>query len=183
MIYDEKIVVEGLRKGDNKAYAAMVKRFEPSMTLLVSNFIYDRQEMSDMVNHIFEEALLKIEYYTPTHKFSTWLFTIGKNNCIDYCRTRKRRPDNVSMPKDVDVFIAGDGDCPENQFIRNQQREAVERAINSLRDKPKLYVTEYYLNQLKYEEISNKYNEKETTIRACVHRAREKLKKKLIKYR
>jgi len=180
MKYDETIVVEGLRRGDQKAYTAMVQRFKHSMFILINGFVYNRHDTLDLMTHSFEDAFLKISYYNPTSKFSTWLFSIAKNNCIDFLRTRHFVVGEVEVSKLCEHIRCG-GCTPEEAFIHNQQAEMVHRLVNRLREKPKKYVTEYYFEQLKYSEISEKHQISETTVRVHIHRARNKMLELLTK--
>lgn len=178
MKYDEHIVVAGLRKGDQKAYKAMVQRFKPALSILIGNIVYNREDAKDLLTHTFEDAFLKIDYYNPTSKFSTWLFCIAKNNCIDHLRTRHMVVGEMEVAEVCENVKCG---CftPEELFIRNQQAEMIHRVVNRLKEKQKALVTDYYFNQLKYSEISEKHQIPETTIRVHIHRAKERMFKLL----
>lgn len=178
MKYDEDIVVAGLRKGDQRAYKTMVQRFKPSMFVLINNIVYNRHDAKDLLTHTFEDAYLNIHRFQPYHKFSTWLFSIAKNNCIDYLRTRHEVAGEMSV-NDLCENIRCNCSTPEEMFIRNQQAEMIHRVVNRLKGKQKVLVTDYYFNQLKYSEISEKHQMPETTIRVHIHRAKERMYKLL----
>lgn len=180
MKYDEVIVVEGLRRGDPKAYKAMVSRFKTSLYVLIHSFVYCTQDAEDLLTHTFEDAFLKINYYKPTAKFSTWLFSIAKYNCIDFLRTKNRRIIEMQLIEDH-KSISTDVPTPEELFIYNQQMEMVDRAISKFKAKTQIAVREYYFGGLIYDEIAEKYQIPASTIRGTVKRAREHLKELLTK--
>ena len=180
MKYEEHIVVEGLRKGDSQAYKAMVSRFKTSLYVMIYTFVNHKEDAESLMTHTFEDACLKIKYYQPTNKFSTWLFSIAKNNCIDFIRTKNRRITEVTLTEDC-KFISYGVETPEDLFIYNQQMEMVERAVSKLKCKTRLMVEEYYFNGLQFHEIADKYQEPSSTIRVRVLRARERLKELLTK--
>jgi len=107
MKYVEEIVVEGLRRGDSEAYKAMVDRFKAPLFVLILSFIYHKEDAEDLLTHTFEDACLKIRHYQPTNKFSTWLFSIAKNNCIDFIRTKNRRIIEVELSEDCKSISYG----------------------------------------------------------------------------
>lgn len=179
MKYDEHIVVDGLRNKDPEAYKMMVSRFEMSLFIMVYTMVNNKHDASDIVTHTFEDAFLKIHYYTPVCKFSTWLFSIGKNNCIDFLRTKHEFVGDAIDVADVLVHRADPNPTPEQQFIRNQEREIVQRAMGRLKFIPQLYVNEFYFNGLRYHEIADKYQVPSSTIRVHVLRAKRKLQELL----
>ena len=180
MKYEEHIVVEGLRKGDSQAYKAMVSRFKTSLYVLAYTMLNNEQDAHDMVTHTFEDAFLKIDYYSPTNKFSTWLFSIAKHNCIDFIRTQKYRQMEVGFTPEC-LHVIASGSSPDEIYIRNQQMEMIDRVIAKMKGKTRVAVKEFYFNGLHYHEIAEKYQEPSSTIRVRVLRARERLKELLTK--
>lgn len=180
MKYDEVIVVEGLRRGDPAAYKAMVSRFKNSLYVLAYTMLNNEQDAHDMVTHTFEDAFLKIGYYTPTSRFSTWLFSIAKHNCIDFIRTQRYRQMEVGFTPECLQMVAV-GHSPEEMCIHNQQMEMVDRAVSKMKVKMRVAVKEFYFNGLHYHEIAEKYSVPSSTVRVRVKRARERLKELLTK--
>jgi len=180
MKYNEDIVVEGLRQGNPAAYKAMVSRFKTSLYVLIFNFVNRKEDAEDLMVHTFEDAFLKISYYNPTSKFSTWLFSIAKNNCIDFLRGKRRKILEVELTESC-KNLASNTLTPEQLFIYNQQLEMVDRAISKLKDHTRIAVKEYCFEGLQYHEIAEKYQVSSSTIRVRVLRARERLKELLTK--
>lgn len=180
MKYEESIVVEGLRKGNPEAYKAMVRRFKNSLYVLIFTFVNHKDDAETLLTHTFEDAFLKIQYYTPTCKFSTWLFSIAKNNCIDFLRVKSHKIAEVELTSECQMISMG-VETPEELFIHNQQMEMIDRAISKLKVKTRIAVKEFYFEGLHYHEIAEKYQIPSSTIRVCVKRARERLKELLTK--
>lgn len=178
MKYDEDIVVAGLRKGDQRAYKTMVQRFKPSMFVLINNIVYNKQDAKDLLTHTFEDAFLNIHRFMPYHKFSTWLFSIAKNNCIDFLRTKHMVAGDPEV-SDLCEHVKCSGFTPEELFIRNQQAAMIRRVVSRLKPKSRNFVTDYYFAQLKYSEISEKYQIPEATVRTHIHRAKNKMRELL----
>lgn len=180
MKYEESIVVEGLRKGDPEAYKAMVSRFKAPLYIMIYTFVNHKEDAESLMTHTFEDAFLKIHLYNPVAKFSTWLFSIGKNQCIDFLKAKRYRIEELPLTNDC-LRISDGIITPEELFIHNQQMEMIDRAISKLKVKSRIAIKEFYFEGLHYHEIAEKYQIPSSTIRVCVKRARERLKELLTK--
>lgn len=180
MKYEESIVVEGLRKRDPEAYKAMVSRFKSSLYVMIYTFVNHKEDAEALMTHTFEDAFLKIHLYNPVAKFSTWLFSIGKNQCIDFLKAKQYRIKEFPLTSDC-LRVAEGVSTPEELFIQNQQMEMVDRAVSKLKVKSRIAIKEFYFEGLHYDEIAEKYNLPSSTVRVRVLRAREYLRELLTK--
>jgi len=180
MKYEESIVVDGLRRGDPEAYTAMVSRFKTSLYVLIFNFVNHKEDAEALMTHTFEDAFLKIHMYNPVAKFSTWLFSIGKHNCIDFLKAKKYRIQELPLTSDC-LAISDGVPTPEEIFMYNQQLEMVDRTIATFKAKTRIAIKEFYFEGLHYHEIAEKYQVPSSTIRVRVLRAKERLKELLTK--
>jgi len=88
-MYDENKTVDAMRTGQVWAYKAIITRYYSRMMAMIRSMIYNEGDAEMLAVHTFEDAFIEINRYRPTHKFSTWLFSIARNNCIDYLRTKQ----------------------------------------------------------------------------------------------
>jgi len=171
-MYDENKTVDAMRTGQVWAYKAIITRYYSRMMAMIRSMIYNEGDADMLAVHTFEDAFIEINRYRPTHKFSTWLFSIGRNNCIDYLRTKQSY---VSINEHLLPFELS----PEETMIAKERREAVCSAVEKLPAKYKYFIREHYFNGLQFDEISERNNINSSTARVIVMRGREQLKKHL----
>ena len=105
-IRDYKLVCLAREKGDEKAYSDLLKIYREPLYLMLLKMTNDPVEADDLTIEAFSKAFRSLHQYSPTHAFSTWLFTIASNNCIDFIR--KKRLETVSINK---VYKQSDDDA------------------------------------------------------------------------
>lgn len=86
---DFKLVQQAV-KGDQKAYAELMSRYKDSIYFMLLKMVNNRDDAEDLTIEAFGKAFKNLHQYTPDFAFSTWLFKIATNNCIDFIR-RKRK--------------------------------------------------------------------------------------------
>src|SRR5438477_4966571 len=86
---DFKLVNQAI-KGDQKAYAELLGRYRDSIYFMLLKMVNNRDDADDLTIEAFGKAFKRLNQYTPNFAFSTWLFKIASNNCIDFIRRRKK---------------------------------------------------------------------------------------------
>ncbi|MGB3075595.1 MAG: sigma-70 family RNA polymerase sigma factor, partial [Chitinophagales bacterium] len=75
--------------GDQKAYAALMTRYKDSIYFLLLKMVHNEDDANDLTIEAFGKAFSNLAKYTPDFAFSTWLYKIALNNCIDFIRKKK----------------------------------------------------------------------------------------------
>ena len=141
----------------------------------------DPIEADDLTIEAFGKAFRSLHLYTPTHAFSTWLFTIASNNCIDHIRKKRLQTVSINnMYNNVDeeqneIQIASTNPNPEEEFITEQRIKIMREAVQLLKPRYKKLVEMRYFEELSYEEISEKLDLPLGTVKAQLFRARDLL--------
>ena len=141
----------------------------------------DPVEADDLTIEAFGKAFRSLHLYTPTHAFSTWLFTIASNNCIDHIRKKRLQTVSINnMYNNVDeeqneIQIASTNPNPEEEFITEQRIKIMREAVQLLKPRYKKLVEMRYFEELSYEEISEKLDLPLGTVKAQLFRARDLL--------
>jgi len=86
---DFKLVGQAMQ-GDQKAFAELMQRYKDSIYFMLLKMVNNRDDADDLTIEAFGKAFKNLHQYTPDYAFSTWLFKIATNNCIDFIR-RKRK--------------------------------------------------------------------------------------------
>ncbi len=178
---DYRLVCLARENGDEKAFADLLKIYREPLYLMLLKMTNDPVEADDLTIEAFGKAFRSLHLYSPTHAFSTWLFTIASNNCIDHIR--KKRLQTVSInnvyPQDdenqTEMQIESNAPNPEEEFITGQRVKIMREAVQLLKPRYKKLVEMRYFEELSYEEISLKLGLPIGTVKAQLFRARDLL--------
>ena len=172
------------RNGDRNAFAELVELYKDKIFHLAYRMLNNKQEAEDAVQETFLRVYTNLHRYDENQKFSTWIFRIGTNLCIDKLRRRKQTYSlDAEMTdgegNDYYAMLPSDEDTPEKQLIVSETQAQIHRAIETLPEKYKSVVILRYLHDMSLQEISDVLDMPVTTIKTRVHRGREYLRKKL----
>jgi len=178
---DYELVQLALNKGDQAAYTALMKNYRDSLFFMMLKMTNNPVDAEDLTIEAFGKAFKKLDQYTPDYAFSTWLFKIASNNCIDFIRKKRkynynyeaqRFPDEEGNPADR---IASEFLDPEEEIIRQQKIKAMRSVVERLKPHYKKLVELRYFQEYSYEEIAVELNLPLGTVKAQLFRARELL--------
>jgi RNA polymerase sigma-70 factor (ECF subfamily) len=171
-------------KGDQQAFAELVDLYQDKLFHMAYRMLNSRQEAEDVVQDTFLRVYKNLDRYDETLKFSTWIYRIATNLCID--RLRKRKPTysldaESSDHEGLDGYsmIPSDNRTPESELLLSDTQRIIHAAIASLPPKYKSVMTLRYMQDLSLQEIGDVLDMPVTTIKTRVHRGREFLRKKL----
>ena len=171
-------------EGDQKAYEMLLKRYENGIYNMIYQMVKNREETRDLVQETFIKAFRSLESYNDTYAFSTWLYKIAFNNCIDSIRKKKLKTFPLDKPiqlKEGQVHqeIHDDTLSPEKKYIFSESKNIIQNTIESLPEKYRSVILLRHNEERSYEEISEILNIPIGTVKARIFRAREMLKIKL----
>jgi RNA polymerase sigma factor (sigma-70 family) len=86
---NDLMVVDRAREGDQKAYAELMERYKDSIYFMSLKMVNNKDDAMDLAVDTFAKAFKNLEKFKPDFAFSTWLFRIATNNCIDFIRKKK----------------------------------------------------------------------------------------------
>ena len=176
---DYKLVKLAVETGDQKAYAELVKHYRDSLYFMMLKMTNNPQDADDLTIEAFGKAFKFLEQYTPDYAFSTWLFKIASNNCIDFIRRKKKRTFSMN-----DSYGEEDGHeladtipsqtlDPEENIIKKQKVKMMREVVDKLKPHYKHLIEMRYFKELSYDEISKELDLPLGTIKAQLFRARE----------
>lgn len=184
MKYVEGRLVRLSRKGDMQAFEDLVDMYKDKIYHLAYRMLNYSIEAEDVVQDTFLRVYLNLDRYDENQKFSTWIYRIATNLCID--RLRKRKPSyslDAEMPEsegaDWYTLLPANQGTPEQEVVLSETQEQIRKAISTLPEKYKSVVILRYLHDMSLQEISDVLNMPVTTVKTRVHRGREYLRKKL----
>lgn len=176
---DIKLVDQAM-KGDQQAYAQLMDRYRDTIFFMLLKMVKNKSDADDLTIEAFGKAFKNLHQYAPNYAFSTWLFKIATNNCIDFLR--KKRANTVSIEGQTDddgnempLTIKADILDPEEDMIKKQKAKLMRSVVSKLKPRYRELVELRYFKEYSYEEISKEMDLPIGTVKAQLFRARELL--------
>jgi len=173
-------LVELALTGEEKAFAKLLSKYKDAIYYMLLKMVNNKSDAEDLTIEAFGKAFKNLHQYSPSYAFSTWLFKIASNNCIDFLRKKKgvHVPiDNNNEGNDNEQPVrlkSGDPD-PEEKMIRIQKAILLRRIVRRLKPRYRTLVELRYFREFSYEEIAKELNLPLGTVKAQLFRAREML--------
>ena len=177
--HDYKLVKLAVEKADQKAYAELLDRYRDSIYFMLLKMVNNKDDADDLTIEAFGKAFKRLDQYTPNFAFSTWLFKIASNNCIDFIRRRKKNTISIDNPYvdeeggETTMEIKANVLDPEEKTIKKEKIKLMHEVVEKLKPRYRTLVQMRYFQELSYEEISQKLDLPLGTIKAQLFRARE----------
>jgi RNA polymerase sigma factor (sigma-70 family) len=170
------IIVAEARKGNEKAYAKLMNRYRDSIYFMLLKMVNNASDAEDLTIEAFGKAFRSLDSYTPKFAFSTWLFKIATNNCVDFIRKKQLSPalfDNQQDDLDnLTVNLQSDTPDPEESLINLQEIAALKDIVNQLKPRYKSLIELRYYKEYSYEEIAAELKMPIGTVKAQLYRAK-----------
>lgn len=176
-------LVERTIAGDESAFEELVKKYQHSVLNTIYRYIGNYSEAEDIAQDVFVKVWRKIKSFKGEAKFSTWLYRIVVNQCLDYRRKSKRKTAVVSLDEKLE-----EGKIPESltvgiDFEQKKRESIVRQAINELPDKQRIAMILAKYEAKSYQEIADIMNISLSNVASIIYRAKENLKVKLLPLR
>ncbi len=174
-------LVKAAINGNQKAYSTLLDRYRTSVYNHLFKMVRNHDDAEDLTLEAFGKAFNKLGTYAPHYAFSTWLFKIAVNNCIDHIRKKRLHFLSIDQPieangdKDFTGTIRNYARNPEEEFIRQQRLQMVRKVLGQLSNKYRLMIELRYYEELSYEEIASELEIPLGTVKAQLFRAKEML--------
>ncbi len=176
--YDYKLVLKAI-DGDQKSYAELLDRYRDAIYFMLLKMVNNSNDAEDLTIEAFGKAFKNINQYTPNFAFSTWLFKIATNNCIDFMRKKRGNPVAIDPPGEEQdnpshQLPSSELD-PEESMITQQKAELMRTVVTKLKPRYRKLIELRYFKEYSYEEISTELNLPIGTVKAQLFRARDLL--------
>ena len=166
--------------GDVNAFEKLVLEYERNVYAIALRMTANPEDASDMTQEAFIKAFNSLSGYRGESKFSVWLYRIVSNVCLDFLRSRNRRP-TVSLSvededgEETEMDVADESQSPELLLERSLTRDSVRRGLDSLPPEYRQILLLREIEGFSYEEISQTLSLEVGTVKSRIFRARKKL--------
>ena len=174
---DEHELIQKAGRGDAYAFEQLMAAHENKMYAVALRMCGNREDAQDCMQEAMVRVYRALSGFKGQSSFSTWVYRITMNSCLDELRRRKNR-----MTSSLDAMLengfapSDDGDTPEQSSLRSEQRRALERAIRELPEDMRAAIVLRDVQGLSYEEIAQALEANVGTIKSRISRGREKLR-------
>jgi RNA polymerase sigma-70 factor (ECF subfamily) len=154
-------------------------RYRDSVYYMLLKMVNNKDDAEDLTVEAFGKAFKRLSQYTPNFAFSTWLFRIATNNCIDFIRRKRKNTFSIDQPIEDDeggemvMDLRSDTLDPEEHIMKKQKVMMLRELVDKLKPRYKTLIEMRYFQELSYEEIAEQLELPLGTVKAQLFRARE----------
>jgi len=176
---DYRLVKLAIDDGDQKAYAELMGNYRDSLYFMLLKMTNNPHDAEDLTIEAFGKAFKKLHQYTPDYAFSTWLFKIASNNCIDFIRKKKKYTFSIDQNYDDEdgtemaSRIPSQTLNPEEEIVKQQKIKLMREVVEKLKPHYRTLIELRYFKEYSYDEIAEELNLPLGTVKAQLFRARE----------
>lgn len=166
-----------VKAGDIAAFESLVHKHQKNVLNLVYRYLGDATYAEDVAQEVFLKVYRARAGYEPKAKFSTWLYRVTVNHCLNEIRSRRSQPPRMEIVDDL-----APGETEEDRLTRQEIQHAVKAAIDALPENQRMAVILARYEDLSYEEIAETMQVSLEAVKSLLHRAKDALKEKLARY-
>ena len=177
---EDSDAVKKCLNGDNFYFRVLEKKYKKLIASLIRRMIKDEEDVLDLTQETFIKAYNALDTFQEGYSFSSWIYRIASNNCIDFLRKKRFQTVSLDQPlfdsDDANYFDVEDVTSrPDNNYLAEERREIINKAIEELPDSYKEIIKLRHEDDLDYTEIANELNMPIGTVKAHLFRARKLL--------
>jgi len=176
-------------QGDTAAFTELVEKYKQPVMNLAYRTLRDATEAEDLAQNVFVQVFKSASRYKSTAKFSTWLFTIARNLCLNEIRRRSRHPaESLDAPhpdhedQPLHQFEDKKTFSPPESLLQGELAQNIDRALADLPENQRSAILLCRQEDLSYEEIAEVLGCTVSATKSLIHRGRETLKERLKAY-
>ncbi len=183
---DEREIIQKVLDGDNDAFGLLVEKYQTKVYNLALRMSGNEDDAFDLSQEAFLRAWRSLGSFHFESSFSTWLFRLTSNICLDFLRAKKRKA-AVSLTvtddedgEEVQLDVVDPDKTPEEAVIAAEDRQLLIRALNELPAVQRQILTMRAIDDLSYTQIAEILQIEEGTVKSRLSRARTALRNKLL---
>ena len=193
LVADEELMAQ-CRQGDMSAFELIVRRYQDRMVNYITRVINDHHRAEDLAQEAFLRVLGSIQRYRPKGQFKNWLYLIATNLCRNELRNRNRQSTDLFSQLGLESSDSPGGQqspiledllsdsryLPDQLYEQKEREQAIRQQVDLLPENQRLSLVLVTYQELSYQEVSQIIGCSVSAVKSLIHRARQKLKQKLI---
>lgn len=174
-------MVSYIVKGKTELFSVIIDRYQSKVFSTAFHYTHDHEEARDLTQEIFIKLYNNLQKYKGKASFSTWLYRIAVNRCIDWARKKKLQTVSAicdGSEEELDIYdtIADSGGGPEEDLIKQENAVYLRKLVESLPEIYKTVIILYYFEDFSPQEISEIVGVPKRTIETRLFRGKNLLK-------
>ncbi|NAS29804.1 sigma-70 family RNA polymerase sigma factor [Flavobacteriaceae bacterium R38] len=160
--------------GDTNAFSYLVKKYENMVFTIALKMMHSREEAEDVAQEAFIKSFKSLKKFKGDAKFSTWLYRISYNHCLDKIKEKKR----FVHPENIDDFHFNESDFKTDILSKIEEEErktVIAKALKKLNNEEQLIMTLYYFEEQSIKEIGQVIGINPNNVKIKLYRSRNKL--------
>jgi RNA polymerase sigma-70 factor (ECF subfamily) len=174
------------QKGDMEAFQQLFHKYSPSVVNFAARFLGTRERAEEITQEVFLQVYRWQQRYEPKAKFSTWLFKIANNHCLNEIRKGEYRVSQESLDSSIDEGDERTRDLPdtnpnkgEDLLAAKQVADKIQRILRRLPESQRAALTLSRLEGMSYQEVAEVLDSTEKAVKSLVFRATQSLREGL----
>ncbi|OPA74347.1 RNA polymerase subunit sigma-70 [Paenibacillus selenitireducens] len=173
---DDQIIAE-IRQGNQEAYRILVDRHKNYIYNLMYRELGHRETAEDLAQEVFVKLFRYLPHFRGEAKFTTWMYRLAMNTLTDYRRAQKRRPLETIVDSIKSWFSDRVEEEPEERLLMLEEQQEVQLVLGKLKEKYRIVLELYHMQQLSYQEISMVLEVPLRTVETRLYRAKQQFER------
>lgn len=173
---NEKQLINDILNGQREQYRHLVDRYAPMVFHIVRKYVDEEAEVEEQAQQIFVKCYERLDSFRKESKFSSWLYMLAKNHCLDYVKNVRRNNKRMSEMEDAALEMEmKDEETPETRLVRMEWQQSVHKALEKITpDNAQAFLLKYR-DGMTYKAMSGRLGVSVSALKVRVHRARKEL--------
>lgn len=179
---DEHALVRRCQNGDKRAMETIMRQYQQWVYNIAYGMLSSPEDASDVAQDVFLWLWENIGQFRFKSQFSTWLYRIVTNRCLNLKDQRQRRKTDPMEIDDSQPWVPLDTATPERTVLQAEQREILQKALDALKDDYRKILILREMQDLSYEELAEVLGCSVGRVRSRLHEARQALRKAIQRF-
>lgn len=184
---DDADLVQSILAGNLDDFRKLVEKYQFVAKRWAFQHVKNLSDAEDIAQEAFVEAYFRLDTLREPHKFGSWLRSIVSNTSVSWLRRRKPTMsfEEISIihcdEKLLERYNRYEVSTPDNVLEQQEQEKMLQAAIDALPPEYQRIITMFYFDSRSYKEIATHLNISVAAVKSMLHRARQRLKKEMLK--
>ncbi|MFL0352325.1 RNA polymerase sigma factor [Xanthomarina sp. GH4-25] len=171
---NDQILINQITEGDTNAFAILVDRYKDLVFTLALRMLKHREEAEEVSQDTFIKAYKSLSKFKGDSKFSTWIYKVAYNTCLDRIKKNKRKYNEIAIDEYTEHQVKTIDNALEN-MVADERKQAIQDCLNLLPNEDGFLLTLYYFEEQSLDEIAKVVGLTANNVKVKLFRSRKKL--------